>query len=116
MNKGEGRAMKEIGIITLISVAAIAAAPAPRPIAAAPLQTFKSAPEFADCVAKSQDRRKAAWWFVPSSHGGVFSNLGAATDRKAYFVVIKDRGARREIALRDGEADSPITKAVSQCI
>jgi len=108
--------VKEIGIVTLISVIAIAAAPAPRQAAAAPLQTLKSAPEFADCIARKQDRQKAAWWFVPSDHGAVFSNLGAATVRKAYFVVIKDRGERREVALRDVAAGDPISKAVSQCI
>lgn len=108
--------MLKVGMVTLISVAAIAAAPAPRPLAAAPLQTLKSAPEVADCLARSQDQRQAAWWFVPSSHGGLFSNLGAATDPKAYFVIIKDRGQRREIALRDANVGDPIVKAVSQCI
>jgi hypothetical protein len=108
--------MKEIGIITLISVAAIAAAPGPRPASPSPLQTFKSAPEFADCIAKKRDDAKAAWWFVPSSHGGTFSNLGAATDHKAYFVVIKDKGAVREVALRDAQASDPIVKAVSECV
>src|SRR3954453_2622220 len=103
VNSKRGRTcgMKEIGIITLISVVAIAAAPAARPAAPAAIETFKSAPEFADCIAKTQDRGKAAWWFVPSGHGGVFSNLGASSDRKAYFVVIKDRGRLREVALRD---------------
>lgn len=108
--------MKEIGVVTLISVVAIAAAPAPRQAAPAPLQTLKSAPEFADCVAQSQDKQQAAWWFVPSDHGGVFSNLGAGTDRKAYFVVIKDKGKLREVALRDTAPGHPITKAVTQCI
>jgi hypothetical protein len=108
--------MKEIGIITLISVAAIAAAPSARPSSPAPLETFKSAPEFADCIAKKQDRAKAAWWFVPSSHGGTLSNLGASTDRKAYFVVIKDRGKLRAVTLRNAQGNDFITKAVSQCI
>ena len=109
--------MKVVGIVTLLSVAAIAGAPSPKTNNPALVVTAKSTAQFADCFAKAQDKRLSAWWFVPKEHGGgTFSNLGAKSVRNPYFVVISDRGARREIELRYANSDSPEAREVNQCI
>lgn len=106
--------MKEFSLVTLFSVAAVAAAPTSSPSDS--LVTHKSAQEFADCVAQNEGGRATPWWFVPKEHGGTFSNLGAATDRKAFVVFIRDDAGRREIAMQDAKLNDPTRKAVIQCI
>ena len=108
--------MKDIGIVTLLSVVAVAAAPSSRAGNSAPLVTTKSTAQFADCFAKAQDRRSSAWWFVPKDHGGTISNLGAKSVRNPYFIVISDHGSRREIQLQNAGPQSPQGREVNQCI
>ena len=108
--------MRDIGIVTLLSVAATAAAPVLPAARTAPLMTAKSTEQFAGCFADTQKRRAAAWWFVPNGRGGTFSNLGAAGVSSPYFVVISDRGPSREIRLENAPAGTPEAKGVSQCI
>lgn len=119
--------MKDLGIVTLISVAAIAAAPASdanRPTHAAnnvqastsAFATSKSTEAFAGCFAETQDRLSRPWWFVPKDNGGSFSNLGAKTVSKPYFLVINDRGSRREIQLQNADHKGPEARGVEQCI
>jgi hypothetical protein len=108
--------MRDVGIVTLLSVAATAAAPVlpgPRP---APLITTKSTAQFAGCFARTQERGAAAWWFVPNGSGGTFSNLGAAGVSNPYFVVISDRGQRREVRLENAVRGTAEFKGVNQCI
>jgi hypothetical protein len=101
-------------MMTMLSVAATAAAPN-APHQPAGITTAKSVQEFAACFASSQDRRSAPWWFVPKESGGTFSNYGAASVAKPYFVVISERGLRREIRLDNVAAASPAAQGVSQC-
>jgi hypothetical protein len=109
--------MKDLGLFTLISVAAIAAAPAPEGSHPTSFATARSAQAFEDCFARSQDRRATAWAFVPSeSGGGTFSNLGAANVTKPYFLEISDRGSRREIQLQNASWNGPQARGVEQCI
>jgi hypothetical protein len=108
--------MREIGIVTLLSVAVTAAAPGPQAYRPSVYVTPKSTQDFASCFARSEDKRGAAWWFVPRDRGGTFSNLGNKSGAATYFVVINDRGTRREIALdRRGPGDGP-SKALNACI
>ena len=137
--------MKDIGIITLLSVIVSAAAPnapiygaaftAPqtKAEAAAPAQPFvpssladrpakmfvtaKSTNQFDSCFAGKQDDSALPWWFVPKRNGGTFSNLGSRTMKSAYFVVVSDRGPRREVRLEgNGAQETAVNRAVSQCI
>ena len=109
-------AMREVGVVILLSVAATAAAPAlPAPMHA-PIVTAKSAEQFAGCFARTQDARSAAWAFVPKRGGGTFSNLGAAGVSDPYFLVISDRGEQREVRLENAAAGTTAAKGVSQCI
>ena len=108
--------MREIGIVTLLSVAVTAAAPGPQAYRPAVYVTPKSTQDFARCFASSQDKRGAAWWFVPRDHGGTISNLGSKSGAATYFVVINDRGARREIALDQRSPDGNQRQAINECI
>jgi len=108
--------MREIGIVTLLSVAVTAAAPGPQAYRPAVYVTPKSTQDFASCFERSQDKHGAAWWFVPRDHGGTFSNLGSKSGAAIYFVVINDRGARREIALDQRSPADDQRDAVNECI
>jgi len=108
--------MKEIGIVTLLSVAVTAAAPGPQAYRPAVYVTPKSTQDFASCFARTQDRQGAPWWFVPREHGGTLSNLGAKGGAATYFIVINDRGARREVALDNRSFAAGPRKGLNQCI
>jgi hypothetical protein len=122
--------MKDIGIFTLLTVIVSAAAPASpeynrsAPFAAqeySPAKSFvtaKSTERFANCFANSQDNAGLPWSFVPKeSGGGTFSNLGARSGASAYFVVVSDRGSRREIRLEGtGGSEVAVNRAISQCV
>lgn len=108
--------MKEIGIVTLLSVAITAAAPGPQAYRPSVFVTPKTTQDFATCFTRSQDEHGAAWWLVPREHGATISNLGAKSDAAVYFVVVHDLGSRREIALDQRGADSAARKALNQCL
>lgn len=108
--------MKEIGIVTLLSVAITAAAPGPQAYRPSVYVTPKTTQDFASCFTRSQDKRGAAWWFVPRHDGGTISNLGAKTDAATYFVVVHDRGVRREIALDQRGSNAGAREALNECI
>jgi hypothetical protein len=118
--------MKEIGIGILLSVTVSAAAPiaaehnAARPVvestaSATSFTTAKSTEQFASCFGNTQDRVRQAWWFVPKEDGGTFSNLGAKNVAAAYYVVVSDQGARRQVRL-EGDGANAVNRAVLQCI
>src|SRR4051794_35606109 len=121
--------MKDIGIFTLLTVIVSAAAPASpeynrtAPFAAqeySPAKSFvtaKSTEQFANCFASTQDSGGIPWSFVPKDNGGTFSNLGARSGGSAYFLVVSDRGPRREVRLEGrGASETGINRAVSQCV
>ena len=107
--------MKSLGIMTALSVAATALAPSVQSRPAKGTETAKSVQAFAECFTRAQDRRAAAWAYVPGRNGGTFSNLGAAGVGRPYFIVISDRGNRRTIHLDNVAAKSPAAWGVSQC-
>jgi len=107
--------VKEIGIVTLLGVAVTAAAPGPQAYRPAVYATPKTTQDFAECFAQSQHRSGKAWWFVPREHGGTFSDAGAKAVAKPYFLVINDRGKRREIQLERAPYGE-LKEAVSQCL
>jgi len=113
---GSGVDMKEIGIVTLLSVAITAAAPGPDAYRPAVYVTPKSTHDFATCFTRSQERRGAAWWYVPRDHGGMLSNSGAKGVASPYYVVVNDRGARREIALDQHGNEGGAREALNECI
>lgn len=108
--------MREIGIVTLLSVAVTAAAPGPQAYRPAVYVTPKSTQDFASCFARSEEKRGAAWWYVPHDHGGTISNLGAKSGAATYFIVINDRGTKREIALDQKTPGSGLRETLNQCI
>lgn len=108
--------MKDFGVVALVSVTIAAGAPAIQSRQAPVLTTSKSTEVFADCFARSQDQRAAAWAYVPRAHGGTFSNLGAATSAAPYFLLISDRGTRREIELQNAAPNGAQQRGVMQCL
>jgi hypothetical protein len=121
--------MKDIGIFTLLTVIVSAAAPASpeynrsAPFAAqefSPAKSFvtaKSTEQFSGCFANTQDSGGTPWSFVPKDNGGTFSNLGARSGASAYFLVVSDRGSRRELRLEgSGRTEIAVSSAVSQCV
>lgn len=111
-----GVAMDKVGIVTLLSVVVTAAAPGPQAYRPSVYVTPKTTQDFAQCFARSQDKRGAAWSFAPGDHGGTISNLGAKTDAATYFIVVRDRGAKREIALDQRGPDAGAREALNECI
>jgi hypothetical protein len=118
--------MEHIGIGILLSVMVSAAAPIaaehsvskPALDSSAPAAAFttvRSTEQFASCFGNTQDRVRQAWWFVPKEDGGTFSNLGAKNVAAAYYVVVSDEGARRQVRL-EGEGANAVNRAVLQCI
>jgi hypothetical protein len=109
--------MTKFAIAAILGLAAwgsAAAAPA-----LAPSATSKSVAGFGTCFVAAQERASLAWSFVPNAHGGTFSNLGAKGVTSAYFLVVSDRGARRELRLEPVTAtaglDARVVRAVGQC-
>lgn len=110
-----GKPMKSLGLITVLSVAVTALAPGVQSRPPAGTETAKSVQAFTECFKRAQDVHAAAWAFVPSRSGGTFSNFGAAGVDKPYFIVVRDRGNRRDIVLDNVAAASPAALGVSQC-
>ena len=113
--------MKQVGIVILISVAASAAAPAPRASQkAVTLETGKTVEQFSGCFVNAQDRASLAWSYIPQSRGGTFSNFGAKGARAPYFLAVLDRGSTRQLRLETASAgsnvDPRVSRAVDQCI
>ncbi|MGN6059490.1 MAG: hypothetical protein ACTHOI_13020 [Sphingomicrobium sp.] len=113
--------MKQVGIVTLISVAASAAAPVAHARAeAATLATSKTVEQFGDCFVATQDLAARPWAFVPKGDGGTFSNVGARGAQGLYYLAITDRGPVRQLRLEAASESSPldrnIARAVNQCI
>ena len=112
--------MKQVGIVTLVSVAASAAAPVSyRAVDRATFETSKSVAQFGGCFVEAQDRAARAWSFVPKGDGGTFSNLGARGASAPYFLAVAARGTVRQVRLElvvGAQLDRNIAKAVDQCI
>ncbi len=109
--------MKSFGIVTLMSVAASAAAPVSYSASTpATYSTGKTVEQFAGCFMGVQDHARRAWAYVPRGDGGTFSNSGARGARGLYFLAVLDRGSTREIRLETpGSVDPSVTRAINQC-
>lgn len=112
--------MKQVGILTLVSVIASAAAPvAPAAHDGVELATPKSVAQFGGCFVASQQRADLPWSYVPKADGGTFSNVGAKRAGNVYFLAVSDRGAVREIRLEAGGPGAPVNageaRVVNRC-
>jgi hypothetical protein len=112
--------MKQVGLITLVSVIASAAAPAAPARQGASVATSKSVAQFGGCFVAAQERASLAWSYVPKPHGGTFSNVGATGVARPYFLAVSDRGPKRVIRLEPANASAPVdprvASAVDQCV
>ena len=81
--------------------------------------TSKSLDAFAQCFVRTQQRASAAWWFVPNSEGGTFSNLGAEKASGSYFLDVRELGSARGVELRlqstEPAIETAVRRAINQC-
>ena len=108
--------MKQGFCLTLLGLAASAAAGSAMAQPLAPMRTAKPVETFAQCFVGTQERAGHVWAFVPKdSGGGTFSNVGAAGIRQPYFLDVADRGATRELRLSSAGTDPSLVLAVQHC-
>jgi hypothetical protein len=109
--------MKQFAIAAILGLAAAGSAAAAPAIA--PSATARSVDDFGTCFVAAQERASLAWSFVPNARGGTFSNLGAKGVTNGYFLVVSDRGSRRELRLEPATAaaglDARVVRAVARC-
>ena len=81
------------------------------------LQRAQPTSQFATCFARSQGKQSAAWVYV-AGHGasGAFSSVAEPGVREPYFLLLTDRGTRRDIAVQGVVHGSVQARGVSQCI
>jgi len=113
--------MKQVGLVTVVSVIACAAAPVSQVRnGSATFATARSVEQFGTCFVGAQDRAAQAWSYVPKGDGGTFSNVGATGAGAPYFLAVSDRGSERHVQLEAAGAartvDRNIARAVDQCI
>lgn len=105
--------MREIGIVTLLSVAATAAAPTPR--VAQPAPRLSATAQYAACLASKANPGSTRWWIVANDRGGSIAMPARPNIQHAYLVVIGDQGERREIVLDPTDPDRQQQKGENQC-
>lgn len=108
--------MRDFGIVALLSVVAIAAAPTAPPSSEEAYTTSKSTQQFADCYRRTHERDGSRLWYAADRRQAALSNVGAAIVRQPYFIEIRDRGTLREILLRGAASIGPEAQGVSQCV
>lgn len=78
------------------------------------LRSSKRPAEFGACYVHAQDRDGRAWAFMPTKHGGTFTDSGAYRTRASYWLNVRSTGPSTRLRLSDA-APSPVIKAVEQC-
>jgi len=96
--------MKEVGIVTLLSVAITAAAPAPQAYRPSVYVTPKTTQDFATCFTRSQDEHGFSTWAVVEKESGtVVGDVGfgiyAPTGEPELGYTLADRTGRYQEAL-----------------
>ena len=78
----------------------------------------KTPVDFSACFARAEDRSGRAWAFMPSGHGGTFTDSGAHGAPASYWLQVRGAGTAthlRLFAADGGQATSPTIEAVEQC-
>ena len=105
-----------LGVSTVL-LALVAAAPQPiQPLLRT--TTDKSIDAFGSCFRAAQDRAARAWAYMPSGHGGTFTNSGATPSGGTYWLSVNRSAHRGEIRLFGEEGARPsdsLIEAVDQC-
>lgn len=108
-------AMRDFGIVALLSVIATAAAPTAPASSIQTYATSKSTQQFADCY-RTHEWEGSRLWYAADRRRTALSNLGTTVVRQPYFIEIRDRGTLREILLRGAALGGPEAQGVSRCL
>ena len=105
-----------LGVSILLAVA-IAPDPADETSLSA-TTTARSLGDFASCFAGVEERDGQAWAFMPTAHGGTFTNSGAGGIAASYSLHVREAGRLNTVRLyaagSRAEADALI-KATGEC-
>jgi hypothetical protein len=92
---------------------AVSALNAPAPLHRAALTSGFDA--FQDCFARVQDQSGRPWAFVPSTSGGMFTNIGVAGSGPAYRLIVRNGASGASVRLIADNPDAALLAAVEQC-
>jgi hypothetical protein len=94
---------------------AVATSNAPMPLVEA--ASARSPAEFSACFTRAEDRSGRAWAYMPSGHGGTFTDSGAHGAPASYWLQVRGVGAATRVRLftADAGAASPAIQTVEQC-
>ena len=102
-----------LGVLILL-----AAAPSNAPMPRIDAGSTKPVAQFSTCFTQLEDRSGSAWAYLPSAHGGTFTDSGAHGAPASYWLQVRGIGAATHLRLftaDGGQATSPAIEAVEQC-
>jgi hypothetical protein len=102
-----------LGVLILL-----AAAPLNAPMPLVDAESIKTPAEFSACFTRGEDHNGRAWAFMPSAHGGTFTDSGAHGVPASYWLQVRSAGAATHLRLftaGGGRTVSPAIQAVEQC-
>lgn len=102
----------------MLGVLIILAAASPNSMRTMEARSTMPLAEFGACFTNAQGRGGHAWAFLPSEHGGTFTNSGARGVPASYWLQV--RGAEAATHLRlfttgEAAAAAAVTEAVEKC-
>ena len=94
----------------------LAAAPSSTPPSNGEVASARPLAEFNSCFIGTQERSGRAWAYLPTEHGGTFTDFGASGAAGSYWLQVRPAGATAtRTRLRDS-ASSSATSAVVQAV
>lgn len=99
---------------SLLGVSILLAAAASGLPTAVEMHSTRPSAQFSSCFAAAQDRNGRAWAYLPTAHGGAFTDSGAYGAAASYWLLVRTAGTSTHLRLSDA-APSRVLKAVEQC-
>ena len=102
-----------VGVLILLAVTS--------PNASMPLldaTAARSFDKFGSCFTKAEERRGRSWAFLPSEHGGAFTDAGAKGSSGSYWLQVRSAGAATQVRLfgaDSAQGSANMIEAVEQC-
>jgi len=92
----------------------LAASASDLPTALVEKRSAKQPTDFSVCFVDAQVRSGRAWAFMPSEHGGTFTDSGSYGAPASYWLNVRSIGASTRLRVSAG-APSSVISAVEQC-
>ena len=80
--------------------------------------TAKTLSDFGSCFARVEERDGQAWAFMPTAHGGTFTNSGAGGIAASYSLHLREAGLLNKVRLYAAGSpteDGALVKAIDEC-